>query len=87
MNSREIMVMGRTSSSEADDDDEEWPEDDENDHYIPCPYCGETMLEAADYCPACERWISNEDLPPKRHPWWIVAVILVLIAAVLLSFF
>ena len=68
---------------EADFEDDEEEEDD--DGYIPCPHCGETMLEAADYCPACERWITSEDAPPKRRPWWIVAVILILIATFVLS--
>ena len=67
------------------DDDADFEDDEEDDGYIPCPYCGETMLEAADYCPACERWITSEDTATKRRPWWIVAVILILIATFVLS--
>jgi hypothetical protein len=59
-------------------DDDGWNEDetdDDDDGYVPCPYCGETMLEDAEYCPSCDRWISSEDIP--RKPWliWMVALI------------
>ena len=67
---------------------EEWEGDDgddSDDGYIPCPYCGETMLEDAEHCPACNRWITSEDLPSKGHPWWIVAVVVILIAVMILS--
>ena len=63
-------------------DDEE---DDDDDGYIPCPHCGEAMLEAADYCSACDRWMTSEELPVKRHSWWIVLVVLALVAAFAMS--
>ena len=69
---------------DVDDDDDDWPDDDD-DGYVTCPHCGEMMLEAADYCPSCDRWITSEGLPPKRHPWWIAIVILVLLAMIILS--
>jgi len=75
--------MNYQADDEADFEDDE--EEEDEDGYIPCPHCGETMLEAADYCPACERWMTSEDTPPKRRPWWIVAVILILIATFVLS--
>ncbi len=74
--------------SPDDDDDDDWQGDEEvdsDDGYLPCPHCGETMLEAADHCPACNRWITNEDPPNKRHPWWIVAVVLILLATIVMS--
>ncbi len=64
---------------------EEDDDDDDDDGYIPCPHCGETMLEAADYCPACDCWITSEELPAKRHSWWIVLVVLALVAAFAMS--
>ncbi len=72
-------------ASRDDDEDEPWDDEEDDDGYIPCPYCGGTMLEAADYCPACERWITSEDTPAKRYPWWVVVIILVLIATIVLS--
>ena len=58
-----------------DDDYDDWEEDDEDDGYVPCPHCGETMLEAAEYCPYCERWITSEDIPRKPWPLWMTALI------------
>jgi len=54
--------------------DEDFDEEDENDDggYIDCPHCGESMLEAADYCPSCDRWISGEDRPKPKQPLWFI---------------
>lgn len=69
-----------------DDSDDDWQDDDDSDDgYVPCPYCGETMLEDAEYCPACDRWMTNEELPARRHPWWIIIVALVLIGLIVVS--
>ena len=76
----------RDDDVEPDDDEDEWHDDDDaDDGYVPCPYCGGTMLEAADHCPECDRWITREDLPQKRHPWWIIVVILILLGTMVLS--
>ena len=73
-------------ADEFDDDEEDWDTpDDEDDGYIPCPYCGETMLEAADHCPYCDRWITAEDLPQKKKSGWVIAVIVLLVVAFVLS--
>lgn len=68
------------------EDEEDWHEDDDDDDgYVPCPHCGATMLEAADYCPGCNRWITSEDLPVRRHPGWIIAVVVILVVVIGLS--
>ncbi len=82
--------MRRTQDEERDDDwqDEGWDDEtdeDSDDGYIPCPHCGETMLEVADHCPACNRWITSEDLPRKQYSWWVVVVILILLLMMVLS--
>lgn len=69
------------------DDDSEDLQHDEDDGYRPCPYCGETMLEAADYCPACDRWMSNEDRPDRQRSWWVVIVICALLTAMIVTLF
>jgi len=65
-------------------DDEDWDSDadgetDEIDSYgeddfpsIDCPYCGWLIPEDTPRCPYCEHYISAEDAPPKRKPWWII---------------
>ena len=72
-------------SHNSDDEESDWSDDDDDDGYIACPHCGGTMLEAADYCPVCERWISKEDPPTRRQPWWIIVVVVILIATFVLS--
>jgi uncharacterized protein (DUF983 family) len=56
-------------------DDETWDEDD--DGLVPCPYCGEDMLEVSPRCPECGRYISDEDRPAEKKPPWIVVGIVV----------
>jgi len=73
---------------QTEEEDDGWYDDsdeDPDDGYIPCPHCGETMLEAADHCPACNRWITSEDMPNKGQSWWVVVVILILILTLVLS--
>lgn len=68
-----------------DDDDDDWdepldddageydPDDDDDDEpTIACPYCGEEIHEDAPRCPACGEYISAEDAPHERKPWWII---------------
>jgi uncharacterized OB-fold protein len=74
-----------TRHDEEEDFDDEWSDDEDDDVYVPCPRCGETMLEAADYCPSCREWISHEDVPSKPRSWWVVGIILILVATLLLS--
>jgi hypothetical protein len=58
--------------------DADWDdEDDDVDLYddeptIPCPWCRREIHEDAQRCPYCERYLSDEDAPPARKPWWIV---------------
>jgi hypothetical protein len=48
---------------------------------IPCPYCKREIHEDAPRCPYCEQYISREDAPRSRKPWWmIVGLVLCLYA-------
>jgi hypothetical protein len=40
---------------------------------IPCPYCRREIQEDSPRCPYCEQYISSEDAPSARKPWWIIA--------------
>ena len=66
---------------ESDEDDEDdWESDDGDDgdwdddeaETEPCPHCGEPIPEDASRCPYCENYLSREDAPPRRKPWWII---------------
>jgi DNA-directed RNA polymerase subunit RPC12/RpoP len=60
---------------EAGDDSDEFDggDDDEDEPTIECPYCGREIHEDAQRCPHCEQYISRENAPPQRKPWWVVA--------------
>jgi hypothetical protein len=55
---------------DSDQDEETADEDDEP--TIPCPHCRQAIHEDSQRCPYCERYISTEDSPPSRKPWWFV---------------
>lgn len=76
--------MKRTYNEDDDDDFEENYDDDEP-VYVNCPYCKGTMLEAAGFCPACDRWITDEDRPQNRPSLWVALVIGLLIIAFLIA--
>jgi uncharacterized paraquat-inducible protein A len=68
---------------EADDDldESEYPDDDDSDETVPCPYCREPVYEDAERCPRCGHYLSREDAP-RRRPWWLVAGVVLCLTAV-----
>jgi len=75
------MNEGNDDDDWEDEPDEEFEPDDEP--TVPCPYCGRESHEDAERCPYCEQYISEEDAPPRRKPWWIVAGVVVCLYVVL----
>jgi hypothetical protein len=57
-------------------DEDEW-EDEDEESTIPCPYCKRDIHADTPRCPYCEQYISEEDTPPARKPWWLVIGVLV----------
>src|SRR5262245_15023384 len=49
---------------------------------IPCPYCHKQIHEDAPRCPHCGNYVSEEDAPPGRKPWWIIVGTLACLYAV-----
>jgi hypothetical protein len=54
-----------------EDEDEDYDDSDDDDLCIPCPFCGERILEESERCPSCERYLSKEDAAAASKPWWI----------------
>ena len=51
------------------DDSGDWSDDGDDDlPTVPCPYCGQ--------------YISAEDAPPRRMPWWIILGVVLCLCAV-----
>jgi hypothetical protein len=51
---------------------------------IPCPYCRREIHEDSQRCPYCESYISQEDAPPSRKPWWLIAGVAICLVLVYL---
>lgn len=88
---------------EADDELDEreypgWPDaadvgpedDDADDETEPCPHCGKPVYHDAERCYFCGMYLSREDAPAHRRPWWFVLGVVLSLAVVgwwILSFF
>lgn len=69
-------------------DDEEWvPDEDDEDPTTECPHCHEAVFDQAERCPHCGWYVSEEDIPPARRPWWVVLGVILALFAVYLWVF
>ncbi|HKB37669.1 MAG TPA: hypothetical protein VKD72_14575 [Gemmataceae bacterium] len=74
------MPRRSAEDEEWEDDSEGWDADEavddalgeDSDSTIACPHCKREIHEDSQRCPYCEQYISEEDAPPSRKPWWIV---------------
>jgi predicted nucleic acid-binding Zn ribbon protein len=66
----------RDLPDESDMDDSDEPE------LLACPNCRKMISEDAERCHHCGSYISRED-KRTRVPYWLVAVLLVMIAIIL----
>ena len=67
---------------DADGFDDDVEDDDESEPTVSCPWCDREIHEDAQRCPHCGQYISSEDGPSGRKPWWIVAGVLLCLAMV-----
>ncbi|MCE9546151.1 MAG: zinc ribbon domain-containing protein [Planctomycetia bacterium] len=59
-------------TADEEGDDEDGYDEEGDDDTIPCPYCRRPIHDDAPQCPYCHNYLSEEDAPPQRKPWWIV---------------
>jgi uncharacterized paraquat-inducible protein A len=75
--------------NDAFEDDEDWHDDSEDEPTVPCPECGEPVLEIADRCPACGYWLTESDRQRlSRHaalPAWVKLTAAVLLLVMLIG--
>jgi uncharacterized protein (DUF983 family) len=88
-----------TLDDDDDDDDDDYEDDDRDDPdgadmddgdaefdgaTQECPHCGEEISEYAEKCPACDRYLSKEDAPPRTdHPRWVVITAIIILVPML----
>lgn len=70
-------------SWDRDEEQGDWGEDEDSAPCIPCPYCGAEMLEDAPQCPACGRYLSEEDRPARGKLGWVATGVVVLLIVAL----
>jgi hypothetical protein len=74
--------MPRRWGEDGDWDNEgaEWgdaeTEGDDDEPTIACPWCKRQIHEDSQRCPHCEHYLSEEDAPAARKPWWILLGVL-----------
>ncbi len=65
--------MPRHTAGEGEWEDELSSEELDDEPTVPCLYCRREIHEESQRCPYCEQYISREDAPPSRLPWWLFA--------------
>ena len=66
------MTPQRDDDHEQDWDDDADFDDDSDEPTVPCPSCGQEILEDSPYCPHCQRYVSAEDQAGPRRPLWVI---------------
>jgi endogenous inhibitor of DNA gyrase (YacG/DUF329 family) len=57
---------------------------DDEEPTVPCPYCRREIHEDSPRCPYCAQYVSREDAPPSRKPWWLIAGVVICLLLVYL---
>lgn len=67
------------------DDDHDSDLHDSSPDYVPCPMCGEDVLEDADWCASCGNFITHSTSVWSGKPiWWIIAGMLGVLATLIM---
>ena len=56
----------------ADDDDAIDSDGGDDEGTVPCPRCRREMFADSPRCPYCGNYVSREDVPQRRKPWWLI---------------
>jgi len=52
-------------------------DDPDDDQTEACPDCGRSIYDDSERCPHCGSYLSSEDLPSGRKPWYVVVGVVV----------
>lgn len=56
--------------------EDDWDNDEGEEPTITFPYCKRPIHEESQRCPHCGNYITEEEAPPARKPWWIIIGVL-----------
>ena len=76
----EDVLDDRELPDEADMDDDDDPD------LLPCPHCRKMINEDTVRCPHCGDYISREDNPDRRTPWFLLLIAGLVLIVILWSF-
>ena len=60
--------------SDAEDSADSRDENGDDEPTRACPYCGDQVYEDSPRCPSCEKYLSDEEAPPRK-PWWMIVTV------------
>jgi predicted nucleic acid-binding Zn ribbon protein len=68
------------------DADEDWDDDydEDTDETMPCPYCHRAIHDDSVRCPYCGNYLSEEDVPQKSKPLWLILAAIACLLIVLM---
>jgi len=58
-------------------EDEDAPDFGDDEPMIPCPHCGVDIHDESERCPHCGQYLSKDDAPYVRKPWWVIVGVMV----------
>ncbi len=76
---------GAGTLSDAENPDPSDTNPDDTGAFVPCPFCRRSLHEDADVCPRCGNFIGGSDDPSRGRPLWVKVVLIVCLAAMVLT--
>jgi hypothetical protein len=80
--------MGRRPNDDWDAEEESdatHDGDSDDGDTMPCPHCRREIYDDSERCPHCGEYLGGSDEPGTGKPLWVVVTVIVVLAAILLT--